>query len=60
MIKGAFKNTSLGIIVGWNTVWRRIRLIASISTFLNMIEWMISFVMMHLQKWASHSGGMFT
>jgi hypothetical protein len=58
MIKGAFKNIGLGNIVGWNIVWRRIRLIASIATFLNMIEWMISFVMMHSQNLTCHSGGM--
>ena len=60
MIRGAFKNIGSGIIVGWNTVWRRTRLIASIVTFSNMIRWMISFVMMHLEKLASHSGGMCT
>ncbi|KAL5651539.1 hypothetical protein ACJX0J_036997 [Zea mays] len=27
-------------IVGWNIVWRRIKHIASIATFLRMIEWM--------------------
>jgi hypothetical protein len=59
MIKGAFKNIGLDNIVGWNIVWRRIRLIASIVTFLSTIEWMINFAMMHLQKLASHSGEMF-
>jgi hypothetical protein len=60
MIKEAFKSIGLDNIVGWNIVWRRTRLIASIVTSLNMIEWMISFVMMRLQKLASHSGEMFT
>jgi hypothetical protein len=59
MTKGAFKNIGLDNIVGWNIVWRRIRLIASIVTFLSMIEWMINFAMMHLQKLASHNGEMF-
>jgi hypothetical protein len=55
MIKEAFKDFGFRNIVGWNIVWTRIRLIASIATFLNMIQWMISFVMMHLQKLDSHS-----
>jgi hypothetical protein len=38
MIKEAFKNIGFRNIVGWNIVWRRIRLIASIATFLNMIK----------------------
>jgi hypothetical protein len=50
MIKGDFKSIGLANIVGWNIVWRRTRLIASIVTFLNMIEWMINFIMMRLQK----------
>jgi hypothetical protein len=41
------KNIGLDNIVGWNIVWRRIRLIASIVIFLSMIEWMINFAMMH-------------
>jgi hypothetical protein len=60
MIRGVFKNIGLGIIVSWNIVWRRIRLIAFIVTFSNMIGWRRSFVMMHLQKLASQSGGMCT
>jgi hypothetical protein len=59
MIKGAFKNIGSDNIVVWNIVWSRIRLIASIVTFLSMIEWMINFDKMHLQKLASHSGEMF-
>jgi hypothetical protein len=58
MTKGAFKNIGLDNIVGWNIIWRRIRLIASIVTFLNTIECMINFAMMHLQKLASHNGEM--
>jgi hypothetical protein len=34
-------------------VWRRIRHIASIATFLRMIEWMTNLVMMPLQKLGS-------
>jgi hypothetical protein len=56
MIRGVFKNIGLEIIVGWNIVWRRIRLIAFIVIFSNMIGWRRSFVTMHLQKLASHSG----
>jgi hypothetical protein len=38
MVKGASKNIGSDNIVGWNIVWIRIRLIASIITFLSMIE----------------------
>jgi hypothetical protein len=49
MTKGAFKNIGLDNIVGWNIVWRRIRFIASIVTL----------IIRHLQKLASHNGEMF-
>jgi hypothetical protein len=58
MIKEAFKDFGFRNMVGWNIVWTIIRLIASIATFLNMIQWMIGFFMMHLQKLDSHSGRM--
>jgi hypothetical protein len=58
MIKETFKSIGFKNIVGWNIVWRRIRLIASIATFSNIVKWMKSFVMMHLQKLNSHSGRM--
>jgi hypothetical protein len=48
--KGAIKNISSGKIVGWDITWRRIRRIASIVTFLSMIEWMISYVMTHYKS----------
>jgi hypothetical protein len=33
MIKEAFKNIGLRNIVGWNIIWRRIKLIASIAIY---------------------------
>jgi len=58
--KRSFKKNGLDNTIGWNIVWRRIRLIASIATFLNMIKWMINLVMMPLQKLGSHNGRMLT
>jgi hypothetical protein len=58
VIKGTFRKSGLVNIVGWNIVWRRIRHIASIATFLRMIEWMTNLVMMPLQKLGSRNGKM--
>ena len=58
--KRSFKKNGLSNTIGSNIVWRRIRLIASIATFLNMIKWMINLVMMPLQKLGSHNGRMLT
>jgi hypothetical protein len=38
MIVGVFKRNGLSNTIGWNIVWRRIKLIASIAIFLDMIE----------------------
>ena len=55
-IKGASKKIGLSNIIGWNIVWRRVGLIASIVIFLEMVKMMTSLVMRPLQELALSNG----